>query len=318
MSSLLTVNLSEIKENPVALRALDRENEQYLNLVQDVKRRGVITPITVREQSEDGEVYYEICDGLHRFSAAVDAGISTIDVSVKDLSDAEVEETQLVANLVRVDTKPVDYTKHLLRMMSRNPFLTVPELADRISQSEAFISQRLSLLKLDASIQQLVNEGEIKLVNAYQLAKLPPEEQHNFTDAALTQKPAEFVPAVQARAKELRDFKRAGKESGDIVWEPIAHCRKMGELKAEFANGEVGPAICAAEGCESAAEGFAAGIAWVISLDTASVEAQRSKNEQRTSEREAAKIRRTAEREAKKATAAAEKAEEAKAAAEAM
>ncbi len=312
MSTLGTVLLSDIKENPVALRAVDRENEQYLYLVQDVKRRGVLQPITVREQTEGEESYFEICDGLHRYSAAVDAGLTEIDVKIIDANDAEVEETQIVANLVRVDTKPVDYTKQLLRMMTRNPLMTVPELASRISQAEGFINQRLSLLKLDASIQQLVNEGEIKLNNAYALSKLPPEEQHNFTDMAMTQKPAEFVPAVQARAKQLRDDKRAGKAAGDVVWEPTAHCRKMGELKAEFSNGEVGPAICAASGAETAAEGFAAAIAWVISLDGASVEAQKSKNDQRLAEREAAKLRRTAEREAKNAVKAADKAEQAK------
>ncbi len=317
-STLGTVLLSEIKENPVALRAVDRENEQYLYLVQDVKRRGVLSPITVRERTEGDESYYEICDGLHRYSAAIDAGLTEIDVTVKDYDDAEVEETQIVANLVRVDTKPVDYTKQLLRMMSRNSLMTVPELAARISQSEAFINQRLSLLKLDASIQKLVNEGEIKLNNAYALSKLPPEEQHVFTDMAMTQKPAEFVPAVQARAKELRDAKRAGKEAGDVVWEPTAHLRKMGELKAEFLNEEVGPALCALVNAETAAEGFAAAIAWVISLDSASIEAQKSKNDSRLAEREAAKIRRTAEREAKAAVKAADKAEEAKAAAEAI
>lgn len=318
MSNLGTVLLSDIKENPVALRAVDRENEQYLGLVQDVKRRGVVTPIIVREQTEDDVTYYEICDGLHRYSAALDAGLTEIDITVKNYDDAEVEETQIVANLVRVDTKPVDYTKQLLRMMTRNPLMTVPELSNRISQPEAFINQRLSLLKLDATIQTLVNDGEIKLNNAYALSKLPPEEQHNFTDAAMTQKPAEFVPAVQARAKELRDNARAGKKPGDVVWEPTAHCRKMGELKAEFSNGEVGPALCAASNCDTATEGFASAIAWVLSLDSLSVEVQRSKNDQRIAEREAAKIRRSAEREAKNAVKAADKAEQAKADAEAI
>ncbi len=318
MSEMATVALSEIKENPVALRAVDRENVQYLNLVQDVRRRGVLQPITVRQQEEAGEVYYEICDGLHRYSAAVDAGIETIDIKIVDFDDAEVEEVQIVANLVRVDTKPVDYTKQLLRMMTRNPLMTMAELATRITQSEAFINQRLSLLKLDASIQALVNESEIKLNNAYALSKLPLDEQHNFTDAAMTQKPAEFVPATQARAKELRDAKRAGKKASETVWEPTAHLRKLGELKAEYANSEVGPAIVAAYGCETAAEGFTAAIAWVISLDNASVESQKAKAEQRVQDREAAKIRKKAESESKKAAKAAEKSVAAQAEAEAL
>lgn len=318
MSNLRTVLLSDIKENPVALRAVDRENEQYLFLVQDVKRRGVLQPITVREQEEDGVPYYEICDGLHRYSASIDAGLGDIDVKIINADDAEVEETQIVANLIRVDTKPIDYTKQMLRMMTRNPLMTVPELSKRISQPEAFINLRLSLLKLDPTIQALVNEGEIKLNNAYALSKLPTEEQHNFTDSAMTQQPAEFVPAVQARAKELRDAKRAGREAGDVVWEPKAHTRKMGELKSEFVNGEVGPAICASVNAESASEGFHAAIAWVINLDNASVESQRAKNDQRLADREAAKVRRTAEREAKNAVKAADKAEKAKEEAESL
>lgn len=318
MSTMATVSLTEIKENPVALRAVDRENVQYLNLVQDVKRRGVLQPITVRQQEDAGEVYYEICDGLHRYSAAIDAALNEIDVIIKDYDDAEVEETQIVANLVRVDTKPVDYTKQLLRMMTRNPLMTMGELGNRISQSEGFINQRLSLLKLDPSIQALVNEGEIKLNNAYALSKLPLEEQHNFTDLAMTQQPAEFVPATQARAKELRDFKRSGKKALEVVWEPTAHLRKLGELKAEFANGEVGPAIVASCDCETAAEGFAAAIAWAISLDGASVESQKAKSDQRSQEHEAAKIRRKAESEAKKAAKAAEKSVAAQAEAEAL
>ena len=309
MSNLRTVTLEEVKENPVALRAVDRENAQYLNLVADVKRRGVIQPISVREKEDEGVPYYEICDGLHRYSAAIDAGRATIDVKILDANDAEVEETQIIANLIRVDTKPVDYTKQLLRMMARNPLMTIGELSDRISQSEQFIIQRLSLLKLDPAIQALVNDGEIKLNNAYALSKLPVEEQHNWTDDAIAMAPKEFVPAVQTRAKELRDAARQGKSAEERVWEPTAHLRPLKELKTEFADGEVGPAICAAANAEVATDGFALGVQWAISLDPASVESQKAKFDQRKAEREAAKNRRTAERTAKKAKEAAEKAE---------
>lgn len=309
-STFQDVLISEIKENPVALRSVDKDSEQYQNLVHDIGRRGVLKPIIARQSTDDttGETYYELCDGLQRYSAAKDNGLERIPVRVMDLSDAEVEETQIVANLCKVDTKPVEYSNQLKRMLQRNSTMTISELAEMISQSTAFVSQRLNLLKLHPEVQKLVDDGDIVLSNGVALAKLPDSEQLNYTDQAMTQSPAEFVQTVGARVKELREAAKQGKEAEAPSFKPTKKLRKVREFEQELDSGTVGPSICSQLGASSAAEGFAAAVQWALSLDPDTVEVQREKFDARQREKEEAAAKRKAAREAKRAKEAAEKA----------
>lgn len=277
--NLRVIPISEIQTNPVALREVDKESETYQNLVHDIGRRGVLLPITVVEKDDpaNGGKFYQIVDGLHRFSGACEAGLEEIAANILDVSESDLIETQIVANLVKVDTKAVDYTKALQRMMNLNPTMTVTELAERVSQSPSFILQRFSLLKLDAPIQKLVNDGEIKLANAYALSKLPRDQQHEWTDQAISQQPSEFVPAVNKRVTELRTAARDGKAPGERSFEALPRLRKLTDIKPEFENASVGPALCAEFDCQTAAEGFALAIAWVVNMDPHSKTAAKTK-----------------------------------------
>jgi ParB/RepB/Spo0J family partition protein len=312
-----TVAISDIRTNPVALRELQKDSEAYHNLVADIGRRGILLPITVMEKTDEAtnEVFYQIIDGLHRFSGACDNNLEAIPGVVLDISENDVVETQIAANLVKVDTKPVEYTKALQRMFSVNPTLTVPELAERISQSTAFIMQRLSLLKLDPTIQKLVDQGEIKLANGYSLAKLPKEEQHEWTDRAMALPPAEFQPAVNARVKEIAEAKKTGRASGPVEYQAVARLRKLAEIKKEIdaATPEVGPALCAQSGVTTAAEGFALALKWVASLDVNSVNAGKQKWEAQRKASDEARKKAAAIREAKRMQESAEKAAKARA-----
>lgn len=305
-ADLRNIAVSQIRENPVALRGVDKEAEAYVHLRDAIRAKGVLNPISVREkQDADGTIYFEICDGLHRFSVAQDLGLSTLPAQVVNLDDAETLEAQVVANLCRVETKPIEYTKQLQRMFAMNPTLTVAEVADRVNQSPSFVTQRLGLLKLDETIQRYVDDGKINVTNAYNLSKLPREEQLNLLDAAMTQAPGEFAPTVQKRVKELKDAARQGKPASEATFAPIAHLRKLAEIKAEQANGKAGPAVVAAIGATTAAEGFAAGLAWVLSLDPSSVAAQQAAHDARQQKLADEKKRREVERAEKKAVEAA-------------
>ena len=314
-SDLRNIKITEIRENPVALRGVDREAEQYVSLRDAIRRQGILNPITVREKFEvaGGAPFFEICDGLHRYSSAKDNGFDTIPVNVITLNDADVLEAQVTANLCRVDTKPVEYTKQLQRMFNMNPTLTLAEMSERVSQSPAWINQRLGLLKLEPSIQALVDDAKISISNAYALAKLPKEEQVNYVDSAISMVPGEFVATVNKRAKELRDAQRQGKDAAEAKFEAVAHLRKLGELKAELANPEVAKSVTAATNAKSAVDGFAAGILWVLSLDPSSVKDQEAKYNARNAKLEAEKQKRAVERAEKKAQEAAEEAAKVKA-----
>lgn len=102
---LKSIPLSLIRENPVALRNVNRKGEGYLGLVDSVRKDGVLNAIVVREIKDptNGNVVYGLVDGLHRFSAASDAGLTEIPAQVKDMDDAAVLEAQLIANVHKIN-----------------------------------------------------------------------------------------------------------------------------------------------------------------------------------------------------------------------
>lgn len=308
--TLQQINLSEIRESPVALRKVDRTSEEYLGLVDSIREKGVLNAILAREfkDEESGETVYMLVDGLHRYSAAQDAGLETIPAQVLSLNEAEALEAQIMTNVHKIETRPVEYSRQIMRVLSGNPLLTVTELAKSLAKSPSWISSRLGLLKLTDDIGKLVDENKINLSNAYALAKLDKAEQVDWIDRAMTENPSTFMPAVNTRRKELRDAARKGKDAAPAEFQPVAHLQKLKDIKDERESPQVRATVLKDMSAKTAADGWDAAVAWILHLDPKSIEAQKVKQDQRDKEREEAKQRRTAERADKKAKDAAEKA----------
>jgi ParB/RepB/Spo0J family partition protein len=281
-------------------------------LVASMQQKGFMGAITVRQQkdAETEEAFYELVDGLHRFCAAKDAGISEINVDIVSLDDDLVLEAQIMANIHKVETRPAEYTQQLKRILARNPLMTEAELASKLGKSTTWISSRLSLTKIDnEEIVTLINEGKIGLANAYALAKLPVEEQATFVDRAMTQPPDEFVPAVNARVKEIREAKRKGADASSAEFIPVAHMRKMKDVKLEMETPEIGPALLKSTGTKKADDAFALAIKWMLHLDQESVKVQAAEYEERAKKKEEAKKASAVKRAKASETKAKEKAE---------
>jgi len=299
------IDIKTIRENPVALRTVNREDEGYIGLVDSIKQVGILNAINVRLQKEeiDGKKveYFELVDGLHRYSAACDAGLAVIPVQVIDLTDAQTLEAQIMANVHKIETRPVEYMKQLQRMFASNPTLTLTEMAVKVAKSAAWISQRLNLLKLEKSVQALVDDGKIKVSNAVQLAKLPPEEQINYIDQAMVMGADEFVPLAQARAKELRDAARQGRLATPAEFVPLPRLQKMSVLKTEHETGTIGPELCKKYKIKDAVAGFALGVAFALSLDPTNIEIRKAADAEKKAQLKDEKQKRAAERAKKKA-----------------
>lgn len=311
-TELKHVNLNEIREPDEALRKVDRTTEEYQGLVDSIRLKGVLNPITVRELTdpETKQQFYGLVDGLQRFTASKDAGKESIPCHVISVADGELIEAQIIANVHKIETKPVEYSKALLKVLTNNPLLTRTELAGRLAKTTAWISERLGLLRLTEEIGKLVDENRIGLSNAYALAKLPVEEQSDFVDRAMTMPPQQFTPTVNARVKDLRDAKRKGKDAAPAEFQPVPILRGRGELVAEMEKPSIGPSLCREGGVSSPDAGFALGVKWALNLDPVSIELQKAKDEERKIERERAKEKAQIERKRKRAKEAAEKAAE--------
>jgi len=304
--SLKSLPIALIRENPVALREVNKEDEGYVGLVDSVRQVGVLNPITVREvrDADTGQKFYSLIDGLHRYNAAQDAGLEEIPCHILSMDECQVLEAQLMANIHKVETRPVEYTKQLGRILGHNPLMTAAELSVKLGKSPTWVGQRLNLIKLDEKIQALVDDGTINLTNAIAMSKLPVEEQGNFVERAMTMTPAEFTPTINARIKEIRDAKRQGREAQPAEFVPVPHLRKLGEIKGELDACVVGPQLVKEQGLRKPDEIWKAAIAWVLSVDPASIEVAKAKHEARKAEQEANKVKRAEERAAAKAAKA--------------
>ncbi len=312
--TLKPVPLTEIRESPAALRKVDRTSEEYLGLVDSIRATGVLNPILIREfkDEESGDEGFMLVDGLHRFTAAQDAGLEEIPAQVYSISEAEALSAQIMTNVHRIETKPVEYSKQLQRVLAGDPLMTINELAQSLAKSPTWINSRLGLLKLTEEIGKLVDDDKINLSNAYALAKLPKDEQNDWVDRAMTDQPNVFMPAVNARRKELRDAARQGKDAKPAEFQAVAHMQKLRDIKDERDNSQISASVLSSVGASSAQDGWNACLDWVLHLDPQSVTAQKVQQEQRDKEKGEATQRRAAERADKKAKDAAAKAVELK------
>jgi ParB family chromosome partitioning protein len=308
-----TIALSLIRENPVALRAVNKKDPAYAELVDSIRDRGVLNPVSVREQVDPvtNETYYGLIDGLHRFTASKDAGLDAIPAYVKNMDDGQVEEAQIIANAQKIETKFVEYSKQIQRILVRNPLMTVMQLSKLLNKSPQWVGDRLGLLKLAPSIQPLVDGGDIVLSNAYALAKLPEDEQLEFLQAAQVEQPTEFCPRVQERVKAIRDAKRKGANAEKIEFQPTAFLQKLGDFKDEYENLSVGRVLLQKFSVTDPLEAWKMGIAWALHLDPESAQAQVQKHNDHQAKVASEKEARKAEHERKKAEEAAAKTVEA-------
>lgn len=299
-----SIPLSLIRKSDIALRGVQRQNEKYQQLLDSVRKRGVYNSITVREQKDPatGTLFYALVDGLQRFTAATDAGLIEIPANVVNMDDAEVLEAQLITNLQKIETKPADISKQLIRILARNPFMTKTMLAERCSQSITWVEQRLGLSNLKEGVQKLVNEGKIHLTNAYALSKIDEEYQtEELVEAAISESPKTFVPRMKARIKEIRDANKQGRDPAAAEFQPVQYMQKIGDVKAEFESSATGSALVRKAGLpDGAIEGWKLAMAWILHFDQDSKEEQKRDYDRKKAERDAEKERLKAEREKEK------------------
>lgn len=304
-TELKHVDVSDIYEPEESLRKVDRTQEAYLGLVESIRMKGVMNPITVREiQNEEGEIIYGLVDGLQRLSASRDAGNETIPCHVIDVEDGKLLESQIIANVHKVETRPVEYSKAILKIIEGNPLLTRDDLAASLAKTSSWLSDRLGLLKLTEKLGKLVDDGEIKLSNAYALAKLPSEEQEEFMERAMTMPPQQFTPTVNQRVKEIRDAKRKGKNTAPEEFQPVPILRSRAEILNELSHKQLCSGLIQGMNAE---ESFFMALKWSLNLDPASAEAQKVKDEERKAERKRANEKSRLERTRKRAKEAAER-----------
>ena len=205
-------------------------DEDMNQLVQSVKERGVITPITLR-QKEDGR--YEIVSGHRRRKACELAGLERVPAEIKELSRDEaiilMVESNLQRSIILPSEKAFSYKMRLeamKRQAGRPPKdnyspvgnnlagTTSSELmAEQIGESKNQIYRYIRLTELIPELLDMVDENKIAFRPAVELSYLTETEQHNLLNSISYNDATPSLP----QAIRLKEFSKSGKLSAEVI-----------------------------------------------------------------------------------------------------
>lgn len=200
-------------------------DEDMNQLVQSVKERGVITPITLR-QKEDGR--YEIVSGHRRRKACELAGLDSVPAEIKELSRDEaiilMVESNLQRSIILPSEKAFSYKMRLEAMKrqgQRTDLTSGPvvqkfsrdALGDKAEESGRQISRYIRLTELIPELLDMVDENKIAFRPAVEISYLTETEQHNLLNSISYNDATPSLP----QAIRLKEFSKAGKLSAEVI-----------------------------------------------------------------------------------------------------
>ena len=206
---------------------MDEDMEQ---LVDSIRRNGVMTPATVRLK-EDGR--YELISGHRRKKACELAGLETLKCEVKDLSRDEAIIIMVESNLQRSTILPSEKAfayKMRLEAMKRQAgrptkdnyspmgnnleFATSSdELAEKVGESKNQIFRFIRLTELVPEILQMVDDRQIAFRPAVEISYLSEEQQYTLLEAM---EYSDATPSL-AQAIKMKKFMQDGKLTNEVI-----------------------------------------------------------------------------------------------------
>ena len=228
LSKIRDIPIAEIDEFPdhPFKVLLDEDMEQ---LVESIKRNGVMTPATVRLK-EDGR--YELISGHRRKKACEIAGLETLKCEVKELTRDEAIIVMVESNLQRSTILPSEKAfayKMRLEAMNRQGQRTdltcspvgnklqgrksSDELAEKVGESKNQIFRYIRLTELVPEILQMVDERQIAFRPAVELSYLSDEQQYSLLEAMQYN---DATPSL-AQAIKMKKFMQDGKLTDEVI-----------------------------------------------------------------------------------------------------
>ena len=142
-------------------------------LADSIKSQGLMQPILVREISAER---YEIIAGERRWRAATMAGLETIPVLVREISDESAAVMALIENIQREDLNALEEAQGIKRLIEEFS-MTHEAAAFAVGRSRSAASNLLRLLNLTIPVQQMLGDGELEMGHARALLGLEGAQQ---------------------------------------------------------------------------------------------------------------------------------------------
>ena len=217
--------IDDFPDHPFKVK-IDEDMDQ---LVQSIKERGIITPVTLRPK-EDGR--YEIVSGHRRKKACELDGLDTVKAEVREMSRDEAIILMVESNLQRSTILPSEKAfsyKMRLEAMNRQGQRTdltsspvgiklqgkqsLEIVGESAGDSRNQVHRYIRLTELVQPLLDLVDEGRIAFRPAVELSYLKKEEQEALVEEISY---ADATPSL-AQAIKMKKFSQEGKLSTEVI-----------------------------------------------------------------------------------------------------
>ena len=176
----------DIRKVHRSTRSLRSELRSVDELMASVLEVGLLEPIVVRPLT--GERGFEVVAGNRRLQAYKRLGMKKIPSHIVELDDREAYEVSLIENLQHMTLDPVEEAEAFKRYVSDYGYGGVSELAKRIGKSAAYVSRRISLLKLPSNVQEELLRRRKNPSVAQELLSLDPEDRDMVAELIIQDK----------------------------------------------------------------------------------------------------------------------------------
>ena len=157
------VPVERIRPNPDQPRRQFTE-DQMAELANSIREKGVIQPLILRPDPENGDMY-EIVAGERRWRAAQTVQLHEVPALIREYSDTEVLEIAIIENVQRADLNAIEEAAGYRQLMDRFGH-TQEQIAEALGKSRSHVANLLRLLTLPDDVQDMVKDGRLSAGHA--------------------------------------------------------------------------------------------------------------------------------------------------------
>lgn len=287
MSTEQRLLLTDILKPKHPIRPIRRNSPEYMEMVESIRKDGVLQSILVRPVPGG----WEVVEGWHRFEASKEAGKLDIPVLIRDLSDEEVLVIQLKCQAIRPPTASFEYARRLKLLMQSG--ITMPQLSKMIDKTPKWIEDQLQLNRVCDAARGPIERGEIAMTSALALANLPMDLQDKFIDDAIAMKASDFVVRAKAALRDFKAFLLNEKQEDKAIGASRPALRAINTLKREALKPRNAKTVLKATKAKTPLDGWVACLSWMFKLDPVTVSKRKEKLEEEQTTMNTAEYRRT-------------------------
>ncbi|HEU0079748.1 MAG TPA: ParB/RepB/Spo0J family partition protein, partial [Longimicrobiaceae bacterium] len=194
------IPIARIAPNPFQPRR-EFAPEQLAELEASIRENGLLQPLVVRPRTEttpDG-ADWELIAGERRWRAVRRLGWTQVPVVIKEIDDRAMLVLAIVENVQRAGLSALEEATAYKQLIDEFGY-TQAEVADSVGRERSTVANLLRLLQRPASVQRMVNEGQLSMGHARAILGL--EDEREMADVA--RQAAETGMSVRAVEERVR------------------------------------------------------------------------------------------------------------------